>query len=362
MLNDAMHLDSSRLASRTTLGVGGPADHFAFVQSTDEVHEALRFARSKDLPVYPLGGGSNLVVSDAGVRGLVLALGTRGVEFETRGTDTLVHARAGENWDDLVAVSVERGLAGLECLSGIPGSVGATPIQNVGAYGQEVADCIESVEVLDRTTLEIRTLSNEECQFAYRDSFFKRDGADRFIVLGVSYRLRPQGEPRIAYAELKKALETRNTTPDLAEVRRTVIELRRGKSMVLDPNDENGRSCGSFFVNALIDAERLAAVRAAGFDPPSFAQADGRVKIPSAWLIERAGVAKGFRLGPAGISSKHCLALVAHDGARATDVIAVAHFVRARVLEAFGIELVPEPQFWGFDAWDRGLPLFETPS
>lgn len=326
------------------------------MKTSDEVHEALRFARSKDLPVYPLGGGSNLVVADAGVRGLVLALATRGIEFEAHGDDTLVHARAGENWDDLVAATVERGLAGLECLSGIPGSVGATPIQNVGAYGQEVADCIESVEVLDRATLEIRTLSNAECQFAYRDSFFKREGADRFIVLGVSYRLIPRGAPRIAYAELKKALDARESAPDLTEVRRTVIELRRAKSMVLDPDDENGRSCGSFFVNALVDAERLAALRAAGFEPPAFPQADGRVKIPSAWLIERAGLDKGFRLGAAGLSSKHCLALVAHAGATADDVVTLAHFVRARVIEAFGVELTPEPQFWGFDAWDRGLP------
>jgi UDP-N-acetylmuramate dehydrogenase len=269
----------------------------------------------------------------------------------------LVSAAAGEPWDDFVANVVEQNLQGLECLSGIPGLVGATPIQNVGAYGQEVSETIESVRVLDRETLRFEERTAKDCAFAYRDSYFKSTAPNRYVVTSVRFRLRRGAPPKLAYAELTKHFAG-NATPSLREVRGAVIELRRQKSMVLDSSDPNRRSCGSFFVNALVgpsDVERIA--QRAGVAPPQFPQGDGRIKLPSAWLIERAGLAKGTSHGPVGLSTRHTLAVVAHDGARATDVIAFAKHVRTTVEDAFGVRLVPEPEFWGFTQHDERLPV-----
>lgn len=333
------------LAQKTTLGVGGNAECFARAASAAAVGRALAWAREQGRRVYVLGGGSNIVVSDAGVAGLVLAVRLRGIDWHDDGSVTVA---AGEPWDGFVRGAVERGLAGVECLSGVPGLSGATPIQNVGAYGQEVSETIERVVAVDRATGERVELTRSDCDFAYRDSFFKRDAPDRFVVLAVVFRLRPGGAPKLAYPELERAVPA---APSLAEVRATVLALRAKKSMLFDPADENGRSCGSFFVNPIVSAEQAA--RIAADDMPRYPQADGRVKLSAAWLIERSGLAKGTRDGNVGLSTKHTLCIVAHAGARSDEVLAFASRVQRTVHARFGISLEPEPVLWGFGS---GLP------
>jgi len=297
--------------------------------------------------VRVLGGGSNLVIADEGVDGLILKIGLRGVTARDVPGAVEVTAAAGEPWDEFVRHTVERGWAGLECLSGIPGLVGATPIQNVGAYGQEVSDTLASVRALDRESGRIVTLAPTDCGFGYRDSLFKNRSPGRYVVLAVTYRLRPGGAPYLGYADIAREIGT--TSPTLSTVRETVIRVRRSKSMVLDPGDSNARSCGSFFLNPIVDTAALAAIdaRAAGLAMPRWPQADGRVKLSAAWLIERAGFSRGQSEGPVGLSTRHTLAIVCHDGARARDVAAFAGRVRAGVEARFGVRLQPEPIFWG---------------
>ena len=262
-------------------------------------------------------------------------------------------AAAGEGWDDLVRATVERGWAGIECLSGIPGLVGATPIQNVGAYGQEVSDTVTTVRVLDTGSGRILTLDARECGFAYRDSRFRSVEPGRWVVLTVTYRLRPAGAPTVRYADVERHLEARTVaSPSLADVRASVLAIRRGKSMVLDPHDPNRRSCGSFFMNPIVSAAECARVEALARDPgmPRWREPDGRMKLSAAWLIERAGFSRGEGDGLVGLSTRHTLAVVAHEGARARDVVAFATKLRARVLERFGVRLTPEPVFWGLPA------------
>ena len=262
-------------------------------------------------------------------------------------------AAAGEPWDDLVRMTVERGWAGLECLSGIPGLVGATPIQNVGAYGQEVSETVTTVRVLDTESGRILTLATRECGFGYRDSRFRSVEPERWVVLAVTYRLRPGGAPAVRYADVEQNLAARGVaSPTLADVRETVLAIRRSKSMVLDPRDPNRRSCGSFFTNPIVSAADCARVEALARDPamPRWLQPDGRVKLSAAWLIERAGFRRGEADGPVGLSTRHTLAVVAHEGARARDVVAFAAKLRARVLDRFGVRLTPEPVFWGLPA------------
>lgn len=336
------------LASLTTLGVGGAARWF--VEGTDEasVRAAHAWAHERGVPLRVLGGGSNLVVADAGVEALVLRMTLRGISHRERDGAIELTAAAGEPWDGVVAQSVQRGWAGVECLSGIPGFVGATPIQNVGAYGQEVSDTVVGVRALDTTSGEIATLPAADCGFAYRDSMFKREAPGRFVVLAVTYRLRPGGAPTLTYGDVQRALAGRS--PTLAEARTAVLAIRRGKSMVLDdPADPNRRSCGSFFLNPIAEAVQATAVAARAGDAamPRWPQPDGRVKLSAAWLIERAGFARGERAGAVGLSSRHTLAIVAHDGARTADVLAFARRVQDRVEERFGVRLSPEPVFWG---------------
>jgi UDP-N-acetylmuramate dehydrogenase len=344
-------LERVALAPLTTLGVGGPARWF--VRATDEaaVLAAHGWARERGLPLRALGGGSNLVVADAGVQALVVQIALRGVTTrETEGVAELT-AAAGEPWDEVVRATVERGWAGLECLSGIPGLVGATPIQNVGAYGQEVSETVAAVLALDTDHGEIATLPAARCGFAYRDSVFKSGQPGRWVVLAVTYRLRPGGAPTLGYADVARHLAARAVTrPSLADVRESVLAIRRAKSMVLDdPGDPNRRSCGSFFLNPILDAGAAEAVTARAGDPamPRWPQRDGRVKLSAAWLIDRAGFARGERQGPVGLSTRHTLALVAHDGARAGDVLAFARRVQDTVEARFGVKLTPEPVFWG---------------
>jgi UDP-N-acetylmuramate dehydrogenase len=343
-------LENVPLAPRCTLGVGGPARFF--VEAADEaaVLAAFRWAQERELPLRILGGGSNLVVADAGVDGLVAKVALRGVSVrEAAGTVELT-AAAGEPWDALVERAVERGWAGLECLSGIPGFAGATPIQNVGAYGQEVAQTVTAVRVLDRRTGETATLAPEACGFGYRTSRFKSGEPDRFIVLGVTYRLRRGGAPAVRYADVERELARRGvTTPSLADVRASVLAIRRSKSMVLDPDDANRRSCGSFFLNPVVDSATLERVERAAADPamPRWPEPGGRVKLSAAWLIERAGFRRGAGPGPVALSTRHSLAIVCREGARAADVAAFAGEIRARVEARFSVRLVPEPVFWG---------------
>ena len=338
-----------RLGPYTTLGVGGPARWF--VETTDEaaVHEALAWARARGLGLRVLGGGSNVVVDDAGVAGLVVKLATRGLEAREVGAAVELTAAAGEPWDALVAMAVGRGWAGLECLSGIPGLVGATPIQNVGAYGQEVSDTIVAVRALDTRDGAVISLDPPACRFAYRDSRFRSGEPGRFVVLAVTYRLRPGGAPTVAYADVARDLEARRVgAPTLPDVRASVLAIRRAKSMVLDPGDPNRRSCGSFFTNPIVSAAEAARVGAAAGAAavPRWPQADGRVKLSAAWLIERAGFARGMRDGPVGLSTNHALAIVAHEGAAAADVVAFARRLATAVEGRFGVRLTWEPVLW----------------
>jgi UDP-N-acetylmuramate dehydrogenase len=338
------------LAGYTTLGVGGPARWFAEAADEAALRSALRWARARGVPLRVLGGGSNLVVADHGVEALVVRLALRGVESRVAGGAVEVTAAAGEPWDDFVRLTVERGWAGLECLSGIPGLVGATPMQNVGAYGQEVSDTITRVRALDTRGGDVVEVPAAECGFAYRDSAFKRREPGRFVVIAVTYRLTPGGAPALRYTDVERHLAQRGVrAPRLADVRESVLAIRRAKSMVIDPADPNRRSCGSFFTNPIIARAAFAEVerRAADATMPRWPQPDGRIKLSAAWLIEHAGFRRGQREGPVGLSTRHALAIVAHDGARAADVLAFARRVQTTVADRFGVRLTPEPVYWG---------------
>jgi UDP-N-acetylmuramate dehydrogenase len=347
--------ESVPLAPMTTLELGGPARFFVEVADDGAVLAAVAWSREKGLPLIVLGGCSNVVIADEGFDGVVLRMGTRGVQFHDDGD---VVAAAGEPWDAFVDATVARGMAGLECLAGIPGLVGATPIQNVGAYGQEVADTIRAVRALDRASGQVVTLSREACAFGYRDSLFRRS-PNAYVILGVTFALGRGATSATGYRELEEALAGRATTPTLPEVAATVRALRRKKSMVIDPADPNRRSVGSFFTNPILDPVGFAAlvgraiaagaVRAEA-DVPRFAAGDGCVKVPAAWLIERAGFPKGLRRGAVGISSAHALALVHHGGGTTAELLALAAAIRDGVQDRFAVRLVPEPIIVGTPA------------
>jgi UDP-N-acetylmuramate dehydrogenase len=346
-------LEKASLAHLCTLGVGGPAACLAVAQSAADVEQIVRWARLRGLPLWVLGGGSNVVVSDRGLDGVVLRIALRGTRwFSETG---LVEASAGESWDDLVREAVDRGWAGVECLSGIPGSVGATPIQNVGAYGQQVSETITSVRVYDRVEDRVTRLSREDCRFGYRSSIFK-SAADRYIVLSVEFQLRPGEPPAPTYAPLVERL-ARAERPTLEHARSEVLELRRAKAMLYDPHNAADGTCGSFFLNPVVDAARLEAIRraAGGLEVPSWPQGSGTVKLAAAWLIEQSGLPRGSQDGNVGLSPHHALAIVCRRGARAADVIRFARRVQAAVRDKFGICLEPEPTFLGWPA-NSGLP------
>lgn len=345
------------LAPLTTLELGGAARHLVEIESFDAAVEAVRWARAQQLEIAVLGGGSNLVVADRGFEGLVLRVVSRGLEMTRDRDDVVVTVAAGEPWDELVGLTVDEGIAGIECLSGIPGTVGATPVQNVGAYGQEVGAVIESVRVLELDRLEERNLPAADCGFRYRASRFRERPGD-YLVLQVSYRLRLGGPPPPAYDELRRALAVSGPAPSLDEVRETVLALRRAKSMVIDADDGNRRSVGSFFVNPVVDAQgfeglvgraREGGIVAEEGQVPAHPVAGGLFKIPAGWLVERAGFERGLRRGSVGISSKHALALVHHGGGTTAALLALAREIREGVAQRFGIRLEPEPVFLGFD-------------
>jgi UDP-N-acetylmuramate dehydrogenase len=334
------------LAPLTTLGLGGPARRLVAVYDETEVVEAVRSAEG---PVLVLGGGSNVVISDGGFDGTVVRIASQGVRIQRAPDGVLLEAAAGEDWAGLVERCVTERLAGVECLAGIPGLVGATPVQNVGAYGQDVAQTVVEVRAYDRRADEVVTLT--DCGFGYRWSRFKAD-PQRWVVLAVTYRLADDVLSRpIRYAELARTLGVAvGECVPLAEARDAVLALRRGKGMVLDAGDPDSRSAGSFFTNPLLDAGQAADLRTRlgdGPRPPEYPEADGRVKVSAAWLIEHAGFRKGHFEGPVGISGKHTLALVNRGGASTEDLLHVARAVRAGVRERFGVDLVPEPVLVG---------------
>ena len=337
------------LAPRTTLRLGGPARTLVEAATEAELVEAVRGADAAGEPLLVLAGGSNVVIADAGFDGLVVRVATTGVRREAGadGRERLTVA-AGEPWDAVVAGAVADGLAGIECLSGIPGSTGATPIQNVGAYGQEVASTITSVRVLDRRTGTVEEPPPAACGFAYRSSGFKH--AAGHVVLAVTFELeRSDSSGPLRYGELARSLGLEpGAGAPLADVRDTVLALRRGKGMVLDAADHDTWSAGSFFTNPVLEADAFAALEArAGAPPPRFPEPDGRIKTSAAWLIERAGFTKGDARGPVALSSKHALALTNRGGATAEGLVGFAREIAAQVERQLGVALVPEPVLVG---------------
>ncbi len=341
------------LAGLTTLRLGGPARRLVETVTAEEAIEAVTAADAAGEPLLVLGGGSNLVIADEGFPGTVVRILTRGVSFDGAGRLTVA---AGEPWDGVVSCALSEGLAGVEALSGIPGSTGATPIQNVGAYGQQVSDTIVGVRAYDRRAGEVVELTGAQCGFSYRSSVFRH--CDRHVLLEVTYALERsvQASP-IRYPELARALAVKTgDRPPLAEVRAAVLALRHRKGMVIDPGDPDAVSAGSFFTNPILSSEDFAelerhATQSLGGDvlPPGWPEPDGRVKTSAAWLIERAGIARGYGEGRVGVSSKHTLALVNRGGATTSELLDLAREVRDRVRTAFGVTLTPEPTLIGVE-------------
>jgi len=341
------------LAPLTTFQIGGPARFFVEATSTADVQEAVAFARSRELELFVLGGGSNLLVADSGWPGLVLKIAIPGID-ERPGSHEgkiLFDVGAGEVWDRFVSRAVVAQCAGVECLSGIPGSVGGTPVQNVGAYGQEVSETVESVEVFDLKDNQIRELCGEACRFAYRSSIFNTSERGRFIILRVTYALTPGGQPRIHYADLKRHFAGRETPPNLAETREAVRHIRALKGMLIVAGDPDCRSAGSFFKNPVLtevqhdDLRRRAEAR--GFSVPTYPALEKNRKVSAAWLVENSGFARGYGFGHVGLSSKHALAIVNRGGATAAEVLAAKDQIQHRVQEIWGVRLEPEPVLVG---------------
>jgi UDP-N-acetylmuramate dehydrogenase len=364
-------IENVPLAPYSTIRIGGPARYYLRAETIESLREGLAWARSASIPIFILGGGSNTVFADAGFDGLVIHLCTRGMHFEPEATGpdvpskqesnagearpgtVIVRVEAGESWDAFVAETVRRGLQGIECLSGIPGSCGATPIQNVGAYGQEVSETISRVHLINRESGEESILMAQDCDFGYRMSRFKSRDVGKFIVTRVEFRLRPDCLPQLRYGELSRFVsEQFGASPSLSQVRQAVLAIRRKKAMVIEPGEINSRSCGSFFMNPVLKSDRLAFVAEkarkaevlhAGEEVPAFDCGDGNVKVPAAWLIERSGISKGMRHGGVGVSEKHVLALVNFEQGTQHELIELKSIIQSRVRKVFGIDLEPEP-------------------
>lgn len=350
---------SVTLSGHTTIGLGGEAKYFFDAKTEGEIQESLEFAAHQAIPVFVLGGGSNVIFSDQGFDGLVLRPAMLGYSFHVspRTPEVLVGVKAGENWDDFVRMCVANGYVGLESLSGIPGSCGAVAIQNVGAYGAEISDTLESVTVLDRKTFAIRTLQREYLDLGYRTSRFKKEDRDHFIILNTVFRLTANGRPRLNYGEMVQTLEADgyngDTIPRGKEgariVREAVLKIRKAKSMVYDRHDPDSISAGSFFMNPTLKKDEFETLRKKMekergiLEVPSYPMGEGGdVKIPAAWLVEKSGFGKGTRRGMAAISSKHTLALVNLGGSTA-GLMELAGEIRDGVREQTGIDLKMEP-------------------
>jgi UDP-N-acetylmuramate dehydrogenase len=335
-------LEHVPLAPLTTLGIGGEARFFVEARTEADVGGALTFAEERGLPVFVLGGGSNILVSDDGFPGLVLRVSILGIE---RRYERVLTAGAGEGWDAFVARTIDHGISGIECLSGIPGLVGGTPIQNVGAYGQDVSETVLSVRAWDRIERCAVELTNAECGFGYRSSIFNTSARNRFVVLTVSFALKDQAA-RVTYPDLERAFAGKSQ-PSLSEVRSAVLTIRKSKAMIIEAGDADCQSVGSFFKNPIISAEQASSLDRA----PRFPAAEGRVKISAAWLVENAGFPRGYHRGRVGISSKHALAIINRGGASASEIVGLAREIRERVMERFQVTLVPEPVCVGSDGF-----------
>ena len=350
----AVRIEENReLAPLTTLDVGGPARWFVEAKTEADVVEAAEWASGHGVPLFVLGGGSNLLVADAGFNGLVMQVALKGVRTQSsrNAVERCYEAAAGEDWDSFVQQTVEENSAGLECLAGIPGTVGGTPVQNVGAYGQEVASTIYKVRAYDLERHGTLELSADECAFGYRRSRFNTSDRGRFVILSVVYRLAAGGAPTLKYADLQRVFPP-DSKPSLSDVAGAVRQVRRSKGMLLVEGDPDCRSAGSFFKNPVVSEEKAESItQIAGAEPPRFPAGAGspeQIKISAAWLIEKAGFTRGFRLGRAGISSKHTLALVNLGGATASEILALADQIRSTVCDRFLLELQMEPVMLGF--------------
>jgi len=336
-----MHLQHNiPLSNLTTIKLGGKAQHFVVATNTEELAEALEYARSENLGTYILGGGSNTIFPDNELKALVIKIDIKGISYKEVNNHIEVNVCAGENWDDFVKDTVERNYAGVECLSGIPGSVGATPIQNVGAYGQEVRESILEVHAIDVASGQAVSFDNAECDFGYRMSRFKGTDKGKYIVTDVVYRLEKGGKPKMAYPELEREAGESAT---LSDVRETVLKLRKRKSMVVDPGDPNSQSCGSFFINPTLTAQELGALQErVGGDLPHFPAGD-LFKVSAGWLIEHAGWEKGYVHDGVGLSTNHALALTNRGGGTAKKLLALAEQIEKSVYDTYGIRLAREP-------------------
>jgi UDP-N-acetylmuramate dehydrogenase len=340
------------LAPLTTIKLGGPARYFAEARTIAEISEAVAFANSRKLALLVLGGGSNLVISDVGWPGLALRVAVAGIEERSEDGRILFEVGAGEEWDRFVAKAVGRNCAGVECLSGIPGSVGGTPVQNVGAYGQEVGETIESVLVFDLRDSQIHEFCNEACGFSYRTSIFNTSERGRCIIVRVTYALTPGGEAHVQYADLKKYFAGWSAKPTLAETRDAVRRIRASKGMLISPGDEDCRSAGSFFKNPVLTAEQYRELAARAQEKklqvPSYPALEAQHKVSAAWLVEHSGFSKGFGAGEVGISRKHALAIVNRGHATAAEIVAFKEQIQQRVEDIWGIRLEAEPVMVGF--------------
>ncbi len=342
------------LADHTTIGSGGKAEYFLSCSSGAEIKDALKLAAENKLRIQVISGGSNIIFPDNGFDGLVIKIDLNGIDFTEDEEYFGIRVSAGENWDDFVKLTVGSGLPGIECLSGIPGSAGATPIQNVGAYGQEVSDTIHSLNAIDRNTFETISFYNKDCKFGYRTSRFKAEDKDKYIITEVTFRFQKNVMPEIKYPELQKYIESnsdfyadakKTTAQKLSIIRESVLTLRKGKSMVIDKDDPNSKSCGSFFVNPVLSEKEFQIFKTKltslqGNFP--YYKSGNTYKIPAAWLVELSGFNKGYVKGGAGISENHSLAII-NKGGTTLDVLNLAEEIERKVSERFGITLVKEP-------------------
>jgi UDP-N-acetylmuramate dehydrogenase len=345
-----MLLEENRLlAPLTTFGIGGPARWFVRAYSEADIVEATAWAHDRNVPVFVLGGGSNLLIADAGYHGLVLHIALTGIEEQGSGdSGVLFRVAAGEDWDAFVRRATQENCAGIECLAGIPGTVGGTPVQNVGAYGQEVSSVIESVRAFDLKQRRVAEFDAEHCGFSYRKSRFNSTDGGRFVVTRVDYRLTRGGAPLLRYPDLQKAFPA-GSTPSLDDVVKAVRCIRQSKGMLLVEGDPDCRSAGSFFKNPILPEDQAHRIEfITRHVPPRFPAGEGKVKIPAAWLIEQAGFTCGFSMGAAGLSTKHTLALTNRGGATASEILALAAEIRSTVEKKFDVILQPEPVLIGF--------------
>lgn len=338
-------LENVSLAPFTTLKIGGPARFYLKALNEDDVLNGINYASERNLSLFVLGGGSNILVSDNGFNGVVLHISLKGIKIvEETESYIRLDVAAGEEWDSFVQYCVNNGYYGIESMSGIPGTVGGTPVQNVGAYGQEVSEtieCVRAYDLIDRTFVE---LSNSECEFAYRKSIFNTIHRDRYIVTSVRYKLKKDDGSMQELALPRNLGDVTEEKPSLSRIREIVLQVRRAKSMVIDENDPNSKSAGSFFKNPIVETSIAESIP----DVPKYPGSDGKVKLSAAWLIENAGFNKGFKLNNAGVSAKHSLAIVNLGEASANEIIDLMKMIQQGVLKKYGIELTPEPVFIGF--------------